>query len=121
MAGCQLLIVQKLLARSFLTSIELLTLWITLFCLRSCHSMSKTLHRSLFVFMLTNRTRYVFLNNESSSKGLVRNGVFNIVCSGHSYSAYSLMTYHYKHQMIKTVTIYLQMTHPSIPGGRTCN
>ena len=78
MAGFQLLIVQKLSARSFLTSKKLLILWITLFYLRSSHSMPKTLNCSLFYLFhsyLTNRTQYVFLSNESSSKGLVRYGV----------------------------------------------
>ena len=81
MPGCQLLIVQKLLARSFLTSKKLSILRITLFYLRSSHFASKTLHHSLFFSFfffhsyLTNRSQYVFLNNESSSKGLVRYGV----------------------------------------------
>ena len=70
MAGCQLFTVQKWLARAFLTSKKLLILWITLFYLRSSHFTSKTLHRSLL-----NRSQYVFLNNESSLKGLVRYGV----------------------------------------------
>ena len=76
MVGCQLLVVQKLLARSFLTSKKLLILWITLFYLRSSHFTSKTLHSlAFFHSYLTSRSQYVFLNNESSSKGLVRNGV----------------------------------------------
>ena len=36
---------------------------------------------------LTNRTQYAFLNNESSSNGLVRMGFLKFLCSGHSYSA----------------------------------
>ena len=76
MAGFQLLIVQKLSARSFLTSKKLLILWITLFYLRSSHLTLKALHHSFFFLSphsyLTNRSQYVFLNNESSSKGLVR-------------------------------------------------
>ena len=51
MAACLLLIVQKWLARSFLTSKKLLILWITLFFLRSSHLTSKTLHYSLFSFL----------------------------------------------------------------------
>ena len=76
MAGCQLLIVQKLLARSFLTSKKLSILRITLFYLRRSHFTSKILHHSLFFFFnLTNRSQYVFLNKASSSKGLLRYGV----------------------------------------------
>ena len=76
MAGCQLLIVQKLFARSFLTSKKLLILWLTLFYLRSSHFTSKTLHHSpFFIFILQTGHKYVFLNNESSSKVLVRYGV----------------------------------------------
>ena len=51
-SGCLLLIVQKLLARSFLTSKKLLILWITLFYLRSSHFTSKTSSLSFFIIIL---------------------------------------------------------------------
>ena len=50
MAGCQLLVVQKLLARSFLTSKKAFDLVDHLFYLKSSHFTSKTLHHSLFFF-----------------------------------------------------------------------
>ena len=71
----------EIVSTVFLDFKKLLIVWITLFYLRRSHSTSKTLCLSLQFFFfffhsyLTNRTQYVFLNNESSSGGLVRYGV----------------------------------------------